>query len=203
MASPIFTIGHSSHPIADFIRLLKKHSIEVLCDVRTTPLSKFAPQFNRESLSGALYRNRIRYVFLGGVLGGRPADPTHIIDGRASYSRMANSEEFRNGLFTVRSLAQSRRVALMCAEKDPADCHRGILVARELATAGNDVRHILADGSLETQSDVVDRIITRLGLHDDLFRSRKDVVFSAYEEQESRIAWRPKPTTSNLASVSN
>jgi uncharacterized protein (DUF488 family) len=201
LASPIFTIGHSSHSIADFIRLLKKHSIEVLCDVRTNPLSKFAPQFNRESLSGVLYRNRIRYVFLGGVLGGRPADPAHIVDGRASYSSMANSEQFRSGLITVRSLAQSRRVVLMCAEKDPGDCHRGILVSRELATAGHDICHILEDGRLETQSELVDRIITRLGLHTDLFRSRKDVVFSAYEEQEARIAWRPKPATS-LASVS-
>ncbi len=101
---------------------------------------------------------------------------------------MANSEQFRSGLFTVRSLAQSRRVALMCTEKEPGDCHRGILVSRELAASGHDIRHIMEDGRLETLSDLVEGIITRFGLQADLFRTRKEVVFSAYDEQEARIA---------------
>jgi uncharacterized protein (DUF488 family) len=202
LAVPIFTIGHSTHSIADFIELLKKHSIEVLGDLRSTPISKYIPEFNRESLCGVLERNGIRYLFLGVVLGGRPADPAHIVDGRASFSSMANSEEFRNGISTVRSLATSRRVVLMCSEKDPAECHRGILVSRTLAATGHDVRHIRETGNLETQGELVDRVIASLGFQPDLFRPHEDIVRSAYEEQEARIAWRPKfsPTFSNVPS---
>ena len=83
-------------------------------------------------------------MFLGRELGARPDDPACYEDGRVRYARLARTALFRRGLDRVVDGAHRHRLALMCAERDPLDCHRTILVARELARRGLDVAHILA-----------------------------------------------------------
>ena len=190
MQDSVFTIGHSTHPQERFIALLHQHGITALCDVRSTPYSRVNPQFNREDLKEALRRSGIKYVFLGKELGARSEDPAFYEHGRVQYDRLAHSDLFRRGLERVQEGMKKYRLALMCAEKEPLDCHRTILVARHLAALGFDVRHIHADGKLESHADALSRLARMLNLPEhDMFHSREELLADAYRRQEERIAY--------------
>ena len=150
----LFTIGHSNHSIGRFVELLRLHGIEIVCDVRSTPYSRFNPQFNRESLTAALEAQGIAYLFLGNELGGKPRGGDYPADDRARFALMAKSERFRSGLERLLEEARGRRAAVMCAEKDPGQCHRGLLICPNLP-AGAIIHHILADGSVKDHADLV------------------------------------------------
>jgi uncharacterized protein (DUF488 family) len=137
----LFSIGHSNLPAAELVRLLTQHRIAVLVDVRSRPFSRFNPQFNRSALAGTLERAGIAYQWRGEYLGGRG-------------STRVDSPEFVAAMDEVISVAADRNVALMCAEADPATCHRtsklGAFLARRRAIA---LSHITASGLL-TQAEV-------------------------------------------------
>jgi uncharacterized protein (DUF488 family) len=186
----VLTIGHSTHPIEKFIALLRQHEVTAVADVRSAPFSRFNPQFNKDVLAAELKRNGIAYVFLGKELGARSNDPSCYENGRVQYERLAKTEVFHAGLDRVRSGAESNRIALMCAEKEPLDCHRTILVARALTDAGMVVRHILADGTLESHEAAMTRLLDVVGLpREDLFRSHEDLVADALIRQEWKVAY--------------
>jgi len=190
MVQTVFTIGHSTHPLERFIALLKLHDITAIGDVRSKPYSRTNPQFNREDLKKDLREVGIAYVFLGKELGARSEDPSCYDRGRVQFDRLALTEQFRRGLDRVREGMKKYRLALMCAEQEPLDCHRAILVARNLSTLGIPVQHILADGRLESQADVLERLMRQLALPEsDMFRSHEDVLADACKIQESRIAY--------------
>lgn len=192
-AGAIFTIGHSTHPIERFVALLQRHGIELLADVRSTPFSRFNPQFNRASLGHSLASAGIRYEYLGEELGARSSDPSCIENGRVSYARLAATPSFQQGLERLRAAARTQRVALMCAEREPLDCHRTILITRELERAGEIVTHILADGTLETNRHAMERLIERLRLPtDDLFSDSAELMAAAYDAQAVKVAYVPK-----------
>ena len=176
MQDTVFTIGHSTHPQERFIALLHQHGITALCDVRSTPYSRINPQFNREDLKEALRRSNIRYVFLGKELGARSEDPACYEHGRVQYDRLAHTDLFQRGLERVQEGMKKYKLALMCAEKEPLECHRTILVARHLTALGFDVRHIHADGKLESHADALSRLARMLNLPEyDMFRSREEL----------------------------
>jgi uncharacterized protein (DUF488 family) len=154
----IYSIGHSNHPAERFIALLRRHDIGVLADVRSTPFSRFHPQFNRERLAAALRAGGIGYVFLGQELGARPREREYYDGERVSYAKLARSERFQRGVKEVMAEGAAHRVALMCAERDPAHCHRTLLISPELEKAGIPVTHILGDGSLEAHAVLLRRI---------------------------------------------
>ncbi|HEY6483819.1 MAG TPA: DUF488 domain-containing protein [Steroidobacteraceae bacterium] len=189
----IQTIGHSNHPIGRFTALLRRHRIGTVADVRSIPYSRFHPQFRRERLQAALTAEGIGYVFLGGQLGARSLDPAcHDAQGRVSYARLAATPAFVEGLERLSELMVQDRVALMCAERDPLDCHRTILIARELARRGMHISHILADGSLEAHDAAMQRLAQRLKLTaTDLFRSDAELAEQACDLQAAHIAFRP------------
>lgn len=190
----IYTFGHSTHPIERFVALLQQHGVQALADVRSTPFSRFNPQFNRASLSHSLASAGIRYEFMGEELGARTADPACFENGRVSYARLAATPLFQRGLERLREAANSERVAMMCAEREPLDCHRTILITRELERAGESVTHILADGTLEANRNTMDRLIAQLGLpQDDLFGDTVEQMAAAYDAQAVKVAWVPKP----------
>lgn len=187
----IYTIGHSKHPIDRFIALVRHHGIDALADVRSTPYSRFNPQFNKEKLQAAVKGAGIRYVFLGEELGARSKDPEcYDGQGRLSYSRLAATELFRHGLDRLLTGLRDHRIAIMCAEREPLECHRTILVARELEKLGVPVTHILQDGSLEPNSQTMQRLVHELELPGpDMFRTRAEPIEEAYEKQAMRIAY--------------
>jgi uncharacterized protein (DUF488 family) len=185
----IFTIGHSVHTPEDFRALLKRHGIGALCDVRSHPYSR-NPQFNRENLARDLKAAGIDYLFLGTELGARSADPSCYDRGKVRYDKLAQTALFRAGISRLTEEAAQRRLALMCAEKDPLECHRTILIAPHILAAGFDVQHILADGTLESHADALARLRRQLDLPEyDLFRSAEDVIEDACRIQAGRIAY--------------
>jgi uncharacterized protein (DUF488 family) len=132
----VLTIGHSTLPYERFLELLRRASVTAIVDARSAPYSRQFPQFNRETLSNELRANGIAYVFLGTELGGRPSERQFYHDGIADYERMSRSADFGKGLDRVVEVATKYRIALMCSERDPLDCHRCLLVGRALAQRG-------------------------------------------------------------------
>lgn len=189
---PVYTIGHSNHALESFIELLRKHGIDEVIDVRSSPYSRYNPHFNYNALEMALEAAGIEYTFLGGELGGRPSDRScYDADGRVLYDRLAETDLFQDGISYVTRHADEYRAALMCSEKDPLDCHRALLIAGTLADRGVDVEHILADGELEAHTASIDRLIGNLKLppNGDLFRSRDEVIADALTRQASKVAY--------------
>jgi len=190
MHNTVFTIGHSTHPQERLIALLQQHGITALCDVRSTPYSRINPQFNREALKQSLRAFSIAYVFLGKELGARSDDPLCYDHGKVQYGRVAHTELFQQGLIRLQDGMKKYQIALMCAEKEPLECHRSILVARYLVGLGLDVQHIHANGQLESHAVALSRLAQMLNLReDDMFRCREDVIADAYRIQEKRIAY--------------
>lgn len=186
----VYTVGHSTHPIEWFIQLLGRNAITALADVRSTPYSRMTPQFNREALKQALKEAGITYVFLGEELGARSKDRSCYRRGKVDYDLLARTAPFQAGLERVKAGARTHRIALMCAEKDPLDCHRTILVARNLVEQGVPVGHILSDGSVEGHDHAMSRLMKMLHIdEDDLFRSREDAIRDAYQRRGDAIAY--------------
>lgn len=159
---PIYTIGHSNHEEATFIQLLEKFKVDVLVDVRTLPFSRHAPQFNQKRIGEPLASAGIRYEYLGNFLGGRPNDHTCYKSGivptewknllfEIDYPSVMKKDFFQEGIKRVIADSKSKVVALMCAEEDPANCHRHHLIGKYLTGLGFEVLHIHKDGT--TQRD--------------------------------------------------
>jgi len=167
----ILTVGHSNHPIERFLALVQGAGVSALADVRSFPISRYAPQFNKDALAKSLAEKAIVYLYYGEELGGRSRDPSPL-------------ESFRKGLNRVVAESARHRVALMCAERDPLDCHR-LLLARALVERGIAVAHILASGEIASQHATDDRLLAREGLAgDDLF-SREARLIDAYRARRS------------------
>jgi uncharacterized protein (DUF488 family) len=151
----IWTIGHSNHSFDAFHRLLEAEEIEVVIDVRSFPYSRFVPQFNREDLECALRDAGLRYLYLGEALGGRPSSDDHYdAEGHALYGPMSEELSFQAAIDRLLAGASTHRIALLCSESQPCDCHRRLLVGRVLAERGVVLRHILPDGSVEAERQV-------------------------------------------------
>ena len=190
----IHTVGHSNHPIERFLALLQPHGITAVADVRSTPYSRFNPQYRREKLQAALAEVGIQYVFLGEELGARSQDPAcYDPEGRVSYTRLAKTALFLKGIERLKAGMGTHRISLMCAEREPLECHRTILVSRELVREGVPVSHILGDGSLESHEHAMQRLAASLKLTDtDLFSNPADLIEQAYDLQAARIAYVKK-----------
>lgn len=151
----LWSIGHSVHPLERFLGLLGRHGIEAVADVRTTPFSRFNPQFNRRAFERGLGEAGIRYLFMGVELGGRPdGDEFYDDEGHVLYGRMAEGPLFESGLAGLLDEAGRSRVAMVCSEEDPAECHRFLLIARVLYGRGVEVAHIRKDGAVQRTEEV-------------------------------------------------
>jgi len=193
VAEAIYTIGHSNHRINDFINLLKKHSITAVADVRSSPFSKYNSQFNREALADALKQEDIAYVFLGKELGARPDDPCCYDNGSANFTKMAERPIFKQGIERLLKGMEQYRIALLCAEKEPLECHRTILVCHYLRKIGLPIKHILVNGDVEEHQNTEQRLIKVVGLQPILFDSiltETDRIEEAYSKRAREIAYK-------------
>lgn len=184
------TIGHSIHDVDTFMGLLRKHGVTAVADVRSTPFSRHTPHFNQGSLERVLNQWGIRYVFLGKELGARSTDMGCYVGGKVQYARLAATGEFACGIERLLRGADKWRIAIMCSEGEPLDCHRTILVSRVLVEGGATVAHIKKNGRLESHTDAMARLMKDLDLADeDLFRTREERLLEALRRQEERIAY--------------
>ena len=185
----IFTIGHSTLSFDTFVSALAAYGVNVVADVRSAPFSRFNPAFNRDLLKRELKSRGVEYLFVGKELGGRPADSACYENGRASYARMAQTDLFLSGLDRVIQGSKVHRIALMCSEAEPLNCHRTLLIARALTERGVAVTHIERNGQSASHADVEARLLTLVGLSENLFRTRDEVLADAYEIQTRRVAY--------------
>jgi hypothetical protein len=167
-ARVIYTIGHSNVPAKKIVELLKKHAVQVLVDVRSSPYSKYVPQFNREMFQSVVQSEGLGYRFAGDYLGGRPKDPTCyknglIPEGHADFLHLADypavmtKDWYQKGIQRLIAIAAEKRTAVMCSEEDPAHCHRHHLISQTLLKQGFQVLHIRSDGRTETARPLVEK----------------------------------------------
>lgn len=169
--------------------LLVQHAVGVVVDVRSNPHSRFNPQFNRETIKQTLCENGIKYMFFGAELGGRSEDNSHYKNGRIQYKLLAKTKLFGGSIERVATGANTYRIALMCAEKEPLDCHRTLLVAPALEERGVDIKHIHADGHLESHHNAMDRLLAKAKLpSEDALMSRQELISEAIAWQGNRVA---------------
>jgi len=201
----IYSIGHSNHTEELFISLLQKHKADLVLDVRSSPYSQRFPQFNREVISKTLLPHRIDYQFFGEWFGARQPDKAYYTSARwLNYILFTKSLIFKEGVNRLDTVLQNGKTpALMCAEKDPFDCHRAIMVCRALSLMGYEIRHILADGSIQTQAELDTRLLDKYfprrneGSIFDLIEGEKDtqtLITEAYYKRNEAIAWRMEGT---------
>jgi uncharacterized protein (DUF488 family) len=173
---PIKTIGHSNHPIERFVELLKTAGVALLVDVRSTPYSRRFPQFGKERLAKSLAEAGIDYIHEGTALGGKPA-------GGGDYEALAERPAFKEALDRLIDRAQDTPLSLMCAEKEPLDCHRTMLVSRRLAERGVAIEHLLADGRTRVHREIEEALLARTA-GPDLFEDREARLARAYQIRE-------------------
>ena len=192
-AFDFFTIGHSNIPIERFVALLQQAGVSALADVRSVPLSRRSPWFSKNNLAKNLAREGIDYAAMGDVFGGRPRDERLYRDGVADYEAMAKEPQYRDALTRLMTAMGCPRVCLMCAEREPLDCHRCLLVARSLGEHGLAIGHILYDGAIEPHADTERRLVALAGEGCDLFaHGQRDRLAAAYRRQAHAVAYRRK-----------
>lgn len=195
LTSPIFTVGHSNHPIDRFLALLAQHRINVVVDVRSSPYSRWHPQFGKDKLKDSLGASGIEYVFLGQELGARRDEPEAYEGHTASYERIARLPAFQRGLDQIRKQSAHDRLALMCAEADPLTCHRAILVCRHLRQFSDEIFHILKSGELEPHGALEGRLLKTVGrdsAQDGLFEEGESALDQAYRLRNAATAYQSK-----------
>lgn len=151
----LFTVGHSNHSLDAFVALLRQHAIEVLVDVRSQAHSRYSPQFDAPELKVSLPESVIRYLFLGRELGGRPdGEQYYDGEGHVRYDRIAETPLFHEGIARLERGVEQYRVAIMCSEENPTECHRRLLIGRVLGEKGVEVVHIRGDGRLQPEDEL-------------------------------------------------
>ena len=157
-AQAIFTAGFSNLTLETFLTNLKNHGVQVLVDVRSRPFASYTPHFNKEQIEPAVKAAGLRYLYLGREMGGMPDDPGfYDDDGFVRYDRIAATEGFQEGVQRLMDgLEQGFRLALVCGEDNPRQCHRRLLIGRVLRENGVGVAHILSDGGLIAEAELLD-----------------------------------------------
>lgn len=198
MNGSLLTIGHSKLELDTFLKYLNKYTVNYLIDVRSVPLSKFAPCYNRDIIKVFLNKNNINYVFMGASFGARPSDRSlYNNEGYLDFNRVINSESFISSMESIKKgLASKNNIALMCTEKDPIDCHRAIMITRAFALHNISSFHILNDGSLTTQEDIDERLLDiyfpnryQVSLFDSENLTREEMLSEAYKLRNKKIGY--------------
>jgi hypothetical protein len=197
--APIFTIGHSDRTWEDLVEALERHQIGFVVDVRTDPHSSRHPQFNTAVLAQSLPTVSIKYLHLGKELGARRTEPHLLSDaGRVSYPKVRKTPEFRSAIARIeKGASDGHRLALLCSEGDPLDCHRFPMIAYQLALDGYEVQHIVRDGSLKPHRQLETELLERYSEkipQASLFSpaiTEADQLEAAYEQLNLLIGWKP------------
>lgn len=198
----IFSIGHSALSYEQFLELLRKVGVDAVADMRTLPYSGHFPHFNQDALRAELKQDGVAYAFLGRELGGRPSGSQFYCEGVVDYEKMAESESFKNGVSRVVAGAEKFRVALMCSEKHPLDCHRCLLIGRALLYRGLDVQHIVSEKDMITQSALEEELMTIAGnACDDLFATRDERLAIAYRARARKMAYSSRDLMQGAAAI--
>ena len=175
----IYSIGHGNKKFEDFLKELSSFNIKYLIDVRTSPYSKYNPQYNRELLKNNLEAANITYVYMGDNLGGLPSDRSCYVDGKVSYDLIKDKDFFREGLARlIKAYEKDINIAVMCSESKPEECHRSKLIGQELLKNNISIQHITEPDKTKDQLTVMNELTKGKGVVDlfgneTIFTSRK------------------------------
>jgi len=139
MEKTIYLIGHGNMKLDEFLEILNGKKVDMLVDVRSTPFSKYVPDFNKENLKEFLPKNNIDYIHMGSILGGRQSE---------DFNKYMNSNEFKKGIVILQEGINGSRAAIMCSESDYRKCHRK-LIGLKLADEGFTVEDISKKGIIQ------------------------------------------------------
>lgn len=163
----IYSIGHGTKKIEAFLNELNSYQISYLVDVRTSPYSKYNPQFNREMLKHDLEKAGITYVYLGDNLGGLPSDRSCYVDGKVDYDLIKEKDFFKEGLKRlIIANEKNLNVAVMCSESKPEECHRSKLIGQELLKQNISLLHIISTAKTKEQTTVMNELTKGKGVVD-------------------------------------
>lgn len=189
----IYTIGHSNYEMNVFLDIAASYGIDILVDVRSSPYSKYCSQFNKEVIKNALNNAGVEYLFLGKELGARPADLSCYYEGRVQFNLLKKTDLFKKGIDKLKEEVNKGHIlAIMCSEKNPAECHRAILISRVLTEEGLEVKHILDKTEIIDQPQIEKQLQKKFKLEPSLFDSQNanwERTTEAYEKQEELIAY--------------
>ncbi|NLW48805.1 MAG: DUF488 domain-containing protein [Firmicutes bacterium] len=195
----LYTIGHSIHSNNYFLELLTKYGINCLVDVRSNPYSKYAPQYNMNEIKRFLISNQIYYIFMGEEFGARRKDKSLFTNDYLDFDKVIPSSLFQKGIERIKNgLEKNLKIAFMCTEKDPLDCHRCILVARAFHDLEYNILNIREDGNCEPQSQIEKRLLdlyfpikNQLSLIElEPKMDTPDLILEAYRLRNQEIAYR-------------
>lgn len=170
-SSLLLTLGYGKRSIDETIALLQAHDVRFLVDVRSAPYSRHHPDFSHDALRQHLAACDIAYLFLGEELGGRPDNPAcYDEEGRVDYTACRRQPLFQEGIGRLcTAWEQGQRVALLCSESRPEECHRSKLIGVALAAQGIELIHLDHDDTPLSQHEVMDRLLGgQLALFDEL-----------------------------------
>ena len=199
--SGLLSFGHSNHEVDFFLRLLTGTGVTAVVDVRSHPFSKRLPQYDRSNLEAALRSREVDYIFLGALLGGRPARRALYDDeGRVDYEKVRATDDFSDGLDELIRCSKKCTVAFLCSEEDPLDCHRGLMITPALVERGISPSHLRKDGRVQTTREMEQELLERTGVaegvHNGLFadlvskEDRRCDLTEAYRRMARRKAFR-------------
>lgn len=188
----LYTIGYSGFSIEDFISVLKNKSIGAVVDVRSSPYSSRFELYNITNIKEYLNSKNIFYLFLGDELGARPKDRSLYTNNVADFTKMSKSNTFIDGCKRIREGLDKFPICMMCAEKDPATCHRTILVANAFRNSYPEINifHIHPSSKIEPQEKIDRRIMAMYDLEQEhFFKSFEERLKEAYSLREQAIAY--------------
>lgn len=191
-ASPLYTIGYAAFSPDEFVRCLREYAIGAVVDVRAEPAVSHFPAYRYPAVKNLLAENRIYYLHLGRELGARPAPAALYTNGRADFAKIAAWPPFREALGRVREGLKQFPVCLMCAQKDPLNCHRSILISRYFADLYPeiDILHILPSGETESETELRERLLKLRKLDQpSLIGGPEERLAEAWALREREIAW--------------
>ena len=173
----IHTIGYGNRSFQEFVDILVKNEISFLVDVRTVPTSRRDENFSRENIGSALELNKIKYVFMGASLGGRPSDINCYTHGHVDYKKIMDKPFFNVGIERIKTASDKKiRLALMCSECKPEECHRSKLIGEKLTELNIPLVHIDENGKSISHAEVMVRLQsfqTSLIENNSIYLSRK------------------------------
>lgn len=195
----IYTVGHSTHQIDFFLELIKEYNVNCIIDVRSIAASAYNPQYNQEPFKNFLKIKGINYLHFNEEFGARQTDPDLLDDeNKVDFEKVRKSWVFKNGIDRLwQGIEKGFVIALMCSESEPFDCHRFSMISVALVKDGFEVKHILKDKTLKTNTELEDQLLKKYDkklTKPDMFNPNvtlEDQLKEAYRLKNKEIAFSP------------
>ncbi|SHJ79946.1 DUF488 domain-containing protein [Paramaledivibacter caminithermalis] len=194
----LYTIGHSNLTTENFLKLLRKYGVNCVVDVRSTPYSKFTPQFNEIELKNFLNQNGVYYIGMGREFGARRNSKNlYTMDGYLDFEKVKKDADFILGVNRIKKgVKKGYHIAFMCTEKNAIDCHRNILVAKYFYDLGYDIKNINHNGDYISQEEINELLLdmyfprrNEISLFDSENLSDEELLKEAYKKRNKDIGY--------------